>query len=73
MSIYLEFYIYIGLISGWWFSKKLSKELNKYEVNNTSIYWVIGIMFLLLWPLTIWSANESAATQIARTLRKESS
>jgi hypothetical protein len=71
MSIYIEIYIYIGLLSGWWFSTKLSTALEKYEVNNKSIYWVTAIMFLLLWPITIWSANYESANQIAKNLRSE--
>lgn len=69
MNLIIEFYIYIGLLSGWWFSTKLSTALKKYKVNNKSIYWITGIMFLLLWPITIWSATNGSADEIAKSIK----
>jgi len=71
MSLIIEVYIYVGLLSGWWFSTKLSKSLEKHNVNNKTIHWVTATMFLLLWPLIVWRATNESAEEIAKELKYE--
>lgn len=70
---FFEIYVYVGLLSGWWFSSQhLTPALKENKVENTKVHWVTGIMFLVAWPLMIWRNNgKSAAKNIAEELKKE--